>query len=100
MIEARDTELAVLLTGVNGSLPGDELIWETDGPPKLKLGPRFGALSEEAGPQPASPARSTKLRSNVERGDDRCRHGCSKCMFTGYSDDVGDGHEEALFRLD
>ena len=33
-----------------------------DDPSTLALGPRFGALSDEAGPQPASPARNSRLR--------------------------------------
>ena len=45
--------------------------------PTLAFGPRLGALSDEAGPQPASPARSIRLRSiardDRDGGTARCR---------------------------
>ena len=69
---ARGTGFAV---GVNGSLRGDGLCSDGGGPATLARGPRFDALSDEAGPQPDSPARSIRLRSSASRGHSRCRDG-------------------------
>jgi len=53
-------------------LLGDAFCFAAAGPFTLARGPRFGALSDEAGPQPASPARSTRLRSIARYERDRC----------------------------
>jgi hypothetical protein len=63
-IEARDTGLAA---GVNGSLRGDGPCLDRDGPPTLAFGPRLGALSDEAGPQPASPTSSEQLAATSQQ---------------------------------
>jgi hypothetical protein len=55
LTEARDTGLA---DGVNTSLGSDGSCLEKDGPFTFAFGPRFDTLSDEAGPQPAIPARS------------------------------------------
>ena len=64
--EARGTGLAAV---VKGSLRGNGLCLDRDSPSGLARGSRLGALSDEAGPQPASPARSSRLRSST-----RCGH--------------------------
>jgi len=66
--EARGIGLAAWVTGVNGLLPGDEPCLDRDGPSRLTRDSRLGTLSDEAGPQPASPARSIRLRSSARRG--------------------------------
>ena len=57
--------------GVNGSLRGDGLCSDGGGPTMLARGPRFGVLSDEAGPQPDSPAKSIRLRSSASCGHSR-----------------------------
>src|SRR5882762_8867255 len=44
-----------LAAGVNPSLREDESCLDRDGPPMLARNSLLGALSDEAGPQPASP---------------------------------------------
>ena len=66
-------------------LPGNGLCLETDGPPTLARDSRLGALSDEAGPQPASPARSIRLTSSPRRGHSRHRHGRNGRMSSGLS---------------
>lgn len=87
LTEARGTELAAR---VNGSLRGDGLCSGRGGPPALARGPRFGALSDEAGPQPASPARSIRLMNGARRGYSRRRRGRDGCMSSNLSGDAGD----------
>jgi hypothetical protein len=70
LTETRGTGLAAWVTGIKGLLPGDGPCLETDGPLTLAFGPRFGALSDEAGPQPASPARSIRLRKSARHDRD------------------------------
>jgi hypothetical protein len=53
--EARGTELAAWVTGVNGSLRGEGPGLERVDPPTLARDSRLGALSDETGPQPVSP---------------------------------------------
>jgi hypothetical protein len=86
--KARGTGLAA---EVNGSLRGDGPCLDRSGPPTLALGPRFGALSDEAGPQPASPARSVRLRSSVRCEHSRRRHGRDGCIASDLSGGAGDG---------
>jgi len=70
--EARGKGLAA---GVIGSLPGDAPCLDRGGPPTLARGSRFGAWSDEAGPQPDSPVRSIGPRSQARRGHSRRTHG-------------------------
>ena len=62
MTEASGTGLAI---AVNASLRGDEFCVGGNDPSMLALNPRFGTLSDEAGPQPAIPGRSIRLRKIV-----------------------------------
>ena len=71
--EARGAGVAAWVTGVNGLLPGIGPCLERGGPPTLARDSRLGALSDEAGPQPASPtsseqpaATSQQRRSNSQ----------------------------------
>jgi hypothetical protein len=56
--EPRGTGLAARVTGANGSLRGDGPCLDRGGPPTLARDSTLGALSDEAGPQPASPTSS------------------------------------------
>ena len=47
---------------------GGGFFWDEGGSPRLAGGPRVGALSDEADPQPASPARSIRLMSSARNG--------------------------------
>jgi hypothetical protein len=82
---ARDTGLAAWVTGVNGLLPGDGLCLESGGLLTLARDSRLDALSDEAGPQPASPARSIRLRSSTRCGLSRRWHGRNGCMASNLS---------------
>ena len=73
LTEARRTGLAAWVTGVKGLLPGDGPCLGRGGPLTLECESRLGALSDEAGPQPASPARSIRFRSIA-------RHDCDGDM--------------------
>jgi len=81
LTEARDRGIAAW---VNESLRGDGPCLERGGPSTLARDSRLGALSDEAGPQPASPARSIRLRSIV-------RHDRDRRIFSGLSGGAGDG---------
>jgi hypothetical protein len=67
-----DSGLAALVAGVDELLLGDALCFAAAGPFTLARGSRFGGLSDEAGPQLASPARSTRLRNITRYERDRC----------------------------
>src|SRR5438067_10121132 len=84
--EARGKGLAI---GVDASLCGGALCFDRDGPSMLAPGPRFGALSD-AGPQPASAPQSIRLRSSTHRVAERCRDGCSRGLFSDFSDNADD----------
>jgi hypothetical protein len=77
LTEARDTGLAA---GVNASLRDDGLCLGRDDSSTLARDSRLGALSNEAGPHPASPARSIRLRSSAR--DDR-DGGTARCRVVG-----------------
>jgi hypothetical protein len=87
-----------LAAGVNGSLRGDGPCLERGGPLTLARDSRLGALSDEAGPQPASPARNIRLRSSARRGHNRRRHGRDGLMSLGLSDGAGEGDREQSTR--
>ena len=87
----RGLAVGVIAAGVNGSLRGNGLCWDWGGPPALARAPRFGALSDEAGPQPASPARSIRLMSGTRCGPSRLRHDRDGPMSSGLSGDAGNG---------
>ncbi|OAI45173.1 hypothetical protein AYO43_01840 [Nitrospira sp. SCGC AG-212-E16] len=80
MTEAKDTGLAAWVAGVDELLLGDALCLDTAGPLTLARDSRFGALSDEAGPQLTSPAKSTTLKSSLMRGGSRCRYVCDGGM--------------------
>jgi len=68
LTEARDEGLDA---GGDASLRGDEPCLDKGGSPMLVFCPRFGALSDEAGPQPVHPARSIRLESSARYDCDR-----------------------------
>ena len=61
--EARDTGFPFAATGAMESLSGDEPCVEMDDSLTFTRCPRFDMLSEDAGPQPASPARRIRFRT-------------------------------------
>ena len=85
--ETRGAGLAVVVLAAEakGSVRGDWFFWDEGGSPRLARGPRVGALSDEAGPQPASPARSIRLMSSIRGGQTGCRDGRDKRMPSGLS---------------
>ena len=87
--EARGAGLAVSepVAKAKGSVRGDGFFWDEGSSPTLARGPRVGALSDDADPQPASPARSSRLMSRVRRGRTRSRDGCDGRMTSGLSGD-------------
>ena len=88
--DARAAGFAVggLAAEAKGSVRGDGFFWDEGGPPRLARGPRVGALSDDADPQPASPARSIRLMSNVRRGQTRSRGGRDGRMPSALSGDA------------
>jgi hypothetical protein len=89
--EARGAGLASVVAGMNESLRGDEPCLDRDDPSTLALGPRFGALSDEAGPQPASPARNSRLRGIARHSRDGRM---SLDLSGGASMGIGNGSRE------
>jgi hypothetical protein len=51
--------------------------------------PRVGALSDEAGPQPASPTRNSKLMGSIKRGQTKNCDRSDGHMYSGLSVDAG-----------
>ena len=85
LTEAMGTGLSAWMAGVDELLLDDHGFDDAAGPLALARDSRFGALSDEAGPQPASPARTTRLRSNLRRGSSRFGYGCDGGMSSGLS---------------
>ena len=85
--EASGTRFAVaeLAAEAKGSVRGGGFFWDEDDSPRLTRGPRVGALSDETGPQPVNPVRSTRLMSSIRRGQTGSRDGRDKRMPSGLS---------------
>jgi len=88
LTEARDEGLDA---GGDASLRGDGPCLDRDGPLTLARGPRFGALSDAAGPQLASPPRTIRLR-------DIARHSRDERMSPDLSGDAAMGDWEQSAR--
>jgi hypothetical protein len=65
LTETRGTGLAAGVIGVNGLLPGNGPCLEMEGSPMPARDSRFGALSDAAGPQLASPIRNSRLTKDM-----------------------------------
>ena len=85
--EASGTRFAVveLAAEAKGSVRGGGFFWDEDDSPRLARDPRVGALSDEADPQPASPARDIRLMSSIRGGQTGSRDGRDKRMPSGLS---------------
>jgi hypothetical protein len=76
---------------VTAPLRGDGPCLEKGGPPTLTRDSTLGGLSDVAGPQLASPAKSIKLRSSARRGHSRHRQDRDGRMSSDLSGGAGDG---------